>query len=387
MNSLEFIRQNMITTLVGLNPGTVMKHGPTALGLSMKEVGLMQFGKAFGEVAGDSFMHWTRSLFNLNEGVGETNWQFAVKNSLELQRRDRNWQESLFGVEAGLNPGDKFAPWRQRIMEWSSKPVALSDMISAVPTWLAKYHEMIEDGASHGDAVFEADRSVRRAHGSTAATNRTAMQRNVTPWLTSIYNFWSEIMNRQVETIWKAGEAAKMTGGGTLAKGMATVPVIAGGMMAYVIWPAIVESFVSPEDHEDHDPWAKKAAKQLTFTLGSSWVGVRDAVSALTHGRDPQYGLAGTAGRAFTDVVRDFNKTDAFSRERRGKFLRDAGMLIGAATGTLPAQVSKGVQFGHDVAVGKEHPRNVWQWLVGARYGTTDKHSKSFEDYMKGKYK
>jgi len=382
----EFIRQNMITTLVGFNPGTVMKHGPTAAWLSAKEVGFLQFGKVFGETVPEQFMHWTRSLFNLNDKVAETNWDFAVRNSLELQRRDRNWQESLYGATAGLTPGDKFGPWRQRIMEWSSKPVALSDMVSAVPTWLAKYHEELGNGASHGDAVLLADRSVRRAHGSTAATNRTAFQRNWTPWLTSIYNFWSEIMNRQVETIWKAGEAAHLTDGNTLQKGMSTVPILAGGMMAYVIWPAIVESFVSPHEHDQKDSWAKKAGMQLGFTLGSSWVGVRDIVSGLTQGRDPQFGLTGTAYQHFSNIARDFSKKDAFSKDRRGKFLQDAGAFIGAATGMLPLQISKMVRFGHDVELGKEHPRNTWQWLTGLRYGTTDKHPKTFEDYMKGKH-
>ena len=78
-------------------------------------------------------------------------------------------------------------------------------------------------------------------HGSTASTNRTAIQRNVTPWLTAVYNFWSERLNRQVETIWRAGEAAKLTDGGSLAKGLAWSKIVAGGAFAYVIWPAIVE--------------------------------------------------------------------------------------------------------------------------------------------------
>ena len=52
-------------------------------------------------------------------------------------------------------------------MQWSSKPVALSDMLSAAPTWLAAYKE-IAAGKDHGEAVVFGDRAVRRAHGSTA---------------------------------------------------------------------------------------------------------------------------------------------------------------------------------------------------------------------------
>ena len=368
----EFIRQNMITTLVGLNPGTVMKHGPTAAVLSIKEVGPVNFANA------------VKSLFSINDVTGESNWQFAIKNSLELQRRDRNWQETLYGATAGLTPGEKFEPWRQKIMEWSSKPVALSDMISAVPTWLAKYREQIEAGASHGDAVFEANFSVRRAHGSTATTNRTAFQRNASPWLTSIYNFWSEIMNRQMETLWRAGRAADMVKEGDYGAAMSQGKYIAGAAFAFVIWPAIVENMVSPHPHKEDDSWAKKAGTQLMYTLGSSWVGIRDIAAGLSFGRDPQFGLTGTTYQTVTNLWRDMNKPGVLSKENRGKLLQDGATLMGALTGMVPAQVGKAARFTHDVNTGKENPRNAWQWLVGLRYGTTDKHSQNFEQYMKG---
>lgn len=368
----EFIRQNMITTLVGLNPGTVMKHGPTAAVLSIKEVGGIDFAKA------------VKSMFSINDVTGESNWQFAIKNSLELQRRDRNWQETLYGATAGLTPGEKFEPWRQRIMEWSSKPVALSDMISAVPTWIARYTKEIENGASHGDAVFEADRSVRRAHGSTAPTNRTAMQRNFSPWMTSIYNFWSEIMNRQMESIWRAGRAVDAVKEGDHAAAMAQGKYLIGAAFAFVIWPAIVENYVSPHPHKEDDSWAKKAGTQMMYTLGSSWVGIRDLAAAFSFGRDPQFGLTGTTYQTMSNLYRDFNKEDMLSKQNRGKLLQDGATLMGALTGMVPAQVGKAARFAHDVNTGKENPRNAWQWLVGLRYGTTNKHSQSFEQYMKG---
>ena len=368
----EFIRQNMITTLVGFNPGTVMKHGPTAAVLSAKEVGPVNFANA------------VRGMFSINEQTGDSNWAFAIKNSLELRRRDRNWQETLYGATSGLTPGEKFEPWRQKIMEWSSKPVALSDMISAVPTWLAKYRQEMEAGASHGDAVFEADRSVRRAHGSTAATNRTSMQRNVSPWMTSIYNFWSEIMNRQMESIWRAGRGIDAVKEGDRAKAMEQGKYMIGAAFAFVIWPAIVENYVSPHPHKEDDSWAKKAGTQLMYTLGSSWVGIRDIATGLSFGRDPQFGLTGTTYQTVSNLWRDFNKPGMFSSENRGKLLQDGATLMGAMTGMVPAQVGKVARFGHDISTGKENPRSAWQWLVGLRYGTTDEHSQSFDQYMRG---
>ena len=72
----------MITTLVGLNPGTVMKHGPTAAVLSVGKL-----GRAICQSSPWNVLRSTRA-------TGESNWQFAIKNSLELQRRDRNWAEN-----------------------------------------------------------------------------------------------------------------------------------------------------------------------------------------------------------------------------------------------------------------------------------------------------
>jgi hypothetical protein len=367
----EFIRQNMITTLVGLNPGTVLKHGPSALVTSIREVGGKEFAKA---VSG---------LFRINESTGESNWQFAIQNSLELQRRDRNWQETLYGAAGGLNPGDKFPEWRQRIMEWSSKPVAISDMLSAVPTWMAAYEKEMGQSGVHGDAIYAADRAVRRAHGSTAITSRTAIQRDWNPWLTSVYNYFSDIMNRQMETIWKAGAALDLAKGDKKAA-LATVPALTASLFAYAVWPALVEHMVSPSDDNEKDSWAKKVGKQILFTAASSWPGVRDIVTAMIHGKDPQYGLTGTALQEVSNVARDFTKDHPFAKEHAGRLIQDATSFVGAITGMVPAQIGKSARFIHGVGSGVEHPKTVWAWLTGLRFGTNKGHSTSVENYIKG---
>ena len=259
-------------------------------------------------------------------------------------------------------------------------------MLSAVPTWLAKYEAEINNGATFGDAVYEADRAVRRAHGSTASTNRTAMMRNSNPWLVSIYNFFSDVMNRQMETIWKAGETKDLVKQGEWKEAAKTVPALTASLFAYAIWPAIVETWVSPHPHKDDDSWLKKSAMAMTFALGSSWVGVRDIASAMTMGRDPQFGLTGTAYQTMTNTFRDLAKKEPFNKEHAGKILQDAGIMVGGLTGMLPAQVSKGGRFLFDVNSGQQKPKGPWQWLTGLRYGTIDKHPATFEDYLKGKH-
>lgn len=358
----EFIRQNMVSTLVGLNPGTVLKHGPTAWVQSMQEVGTMRFLKA------------AKGMFSVDESTGETNWQFAMQNSQELQRRHRNYEETLSGATQKLVPSSKFDSLRSTVLKYASQPVALSDLISAVPTWSASYEKAIEEGSSHGDAIALADRSVRRAHGSTALTNRPGVMRDTNPWLTSVYSFFNHIMNRQAEMVWNAGDAIGAVKDGEYAKAMAKIPAISSQMFAYVIAPAIIEQLVTPQNSKSGDSWEEKAAKGLAFTLGASWVGVRDFTSFLTSGYDPSVGIASSAYNTAANFARDMEKNQPFGRQHAGKLIQDASALTGLATGLVPEQVGRTARFGYGVAEGTEHPRGPWQWLVGARYGTLRGH-------------
>lgn len=371
-NLSNFLRQNLVMTLVGLNPGTVLKHGPTAAVLSMKEVGAGSFANA------------VKSMFSINEETGENNWQFAMKNSEELQRRDRNWQETLYGAANNLVPGGNYTSLRQKILELSSKPVAMSDMLSAVPTWLAKYKDSVEGGSSHGDAVYDADRAVRRAHGSTAITNQPAIVRNSNPWFTGVYTFFNTILQRQAETVWKAGEAIGEAKEGNYDTAMKAVPGIAAAAFAYVIWPAITENVVSPEGGKN-ESWEHKAADGLAHSLSGSWIGVRDLVNGILMGKDPDVGLMSTAYKEVGDLARDFNKKNPASVQNAGRFLQAASSVAGLFTGMVPAQAGKSARFIYEQQHGLEHPKGPWGWMTGLRYGTLKHHAGTFQNYTEGK--
>jgi len=188
-----------------------------------------------------------------------------------------------------------------------------------------------------------------------------------------------------METVWKAGEAADLAKSGDKSAAMKMVPPLIASAFAYVLWPAIVENAVSPEGHDEHESWGMKAGKAITFTLGSSWVGVRDLAHFVVSGRDPQAGLLGTAGSELTNVVRDLMKDKPGSREHRGKLIQDLTGFAGLLFGMTPLALGKAVRFTHDVNAGIEHPKGPWAWATGLRYGTTNKHSTTFENYMKGR--
>lgn len=373
-NASEFIRQNMVSTLVGLNPGTVMKHGPTAFVQSIHEVGPVNFLKAM------------KSLFSIDERTGETNWQFAMKESEELQRRHQNYVETLGGATDLLQPTTGYASLRSTVQRYSAMPVAVSDLLSAVPTWLAQYEKsMADNGGIHGDAVYDANRAVRRAHGSVAITNRSSVMRGgaAMQWMSSVYGFFNHIMNRQYELAWKSGETLGMVKDGEYRAAMQRAPELTSMLFAYVLAPALIEEMVTPLVSTDNESWGKKAAKGLAFTLGASWVGVRDIASAMLNGRDPSVGLISTTLKTGTDVYRDLSKNAPFSKEHAGKVVKDAATLLGTLTGVVPAQAGRTAQFGYGVHVGVEHPKGPWGWLVGARYGTLKGHSQTFAEWQR----
>ena len=369
----EYLRQNLVTTLVGLNPGTVLKHGPTAFVMSVKEVGLERYLKA------------TRDLYSINEETGDSNKKFIDDTSLEVNRRSRNWQETLYGALSEQTPGNKFESLRQEIAKLSSKPVAFSDMLSTRPTWLAAYSKSIEEGETHGDAVYAADRAVRRAHGSTAITNRPEIMRNSNPWITSVYNFFNDILNRQLETLWRAAEAQRDIKLGDKSTAFKAIPAIAGGLFAYAIWPAIVEQLVSPSKSDPNDGLLKKMTKAMVFTESSTLPYVRDFAHFLIEGGDPSVGLVTTGYKELGNIYRDFAKNQPFSPAHAQRMIHDWAGLAGMLTGMVPQSVGNVAEFGYGVAQGTEHPRGPWGWLTGLRYGTLKNHSPTFDRYMENR--
>jgi hypothetical protein len=250
---------------------------------------------------------------------------------------------------------------------------------------MAEYKMQLEAGQTHGDAVYMADRAVRRAHGSVAITNRSGVMRGgaLSQWFASVYGFFNHIMNRQYELLWKSGETLGMVKDGEYKAAMQRGGELTGMLIAYVVAPALIEEMVTPLMSQDGDSWGKKAAKGLAFTLGASWIGVRDIANALLNGRDPSVGLISTEAKTITDFARDLGKQGPFSKEHAGKVVRDGATLLGGLSGVVPAQVGRAAQFGYGVQAGTERPKGPWGWMTGARYGSLKGHPATFDEWQR----
>lgn len=365
-SALEFFRQNMIATLIGFNPGTVMKHGTTALVNSLSEVGVLNWTREFKNIVADS-------------PTSRENWKLAMEKSEELQRRMRNFSELIHGYGSEINlrgARNKFDSYREFMMSAGATPVSISDLLSAVPTWLAAYKEQIGRGANEGDAVSFADRSVRRAHGSAVLSNKPAVMRSngLGAWFSSLYGFFSHMMQKQYELGWKAKDVFKELTGketGDVESAYRHVPDILKGFMSYIIIPAVVEELVTPYTNAEKDSWGVKAAKTIAHGLSSSVIGIRDFANGLINFRDPSAGLISTAMQTAANIGHDVPKmAKGMNKEQAAKAIVHTTTIVGLLTGLTNKQEGNIASYLYRYNNGLEHPKSAGQWFTGLWHGT-----------------
>ncbi len=358
----EFLRQNTISTYIGFNPYTALKHGPTAAIMSSREVGTVNFAKA------------VKSLYGQSPELGLTNSEFAMKWSEELQRRERHWQDTVGGQHKEIEGNTTL---RESIIEKGSWLVAQSDMLSAKPTWVARYNSAIEEGLSHGESIDLADRAVRRAHGSTAVTNQPSLVRGGGPlhgWLTSVYGFFGTAMQRRIEIAHKMNDTYQLGKEGAIKEAAKQVPGLAADIFTYVIWPTIVEEWVTGLTTDDRRGWGTHIVAGTFMGLSSSVLYLRDLAHAVITGHDPGVGLLSSPLHDVANLARDISHgKEAFSKQRAGKTIGDTLTVLGEGTGMSPKTIANAAHFGIDLVNGQTHPKSFTDWRMGVTRGKVEK--------------
>lgn len=352
----EYFRQNTIGTLVGLNTGTVFKHFFTALVNSTREVGLKDFSSAMS------------SLLSRDPVSGETNWRFSMDTSEELQRRSRNWRDTTVGAN---KEAISQSTLRETILEIGTTPVALSDLLSAVPTWLAAYNKAIET-EDHGTSTYLADRAVRRAHGSTAITNLPAIARGggLNSWISSLYGFFGNQLQRRVEIAWDMAKATRSIKAGEIGQGMKLVPKITGDVFAYVILPSLIEEAITSQLSDDHKGLIQRGAETIINGMASSFIGIRDLVHGVTSGHEPSVGLISAIMHDSANTYHDLARgRQMFNKEHMGNTIQHTVTFLGEMTGLVNESEGRALHYLYDVSTGQQRPRNTGDVIRGLRHG------------------
>lgn len=383
------LRQNITSALIYLNPGTYIKHGGTAAGMSVAQTGLRDFAKATVDVGAKAVLENARALLKREKveplsqdfidalkdvtDLGERGMstrEFILASSAVMRNRQRAYTDTIRGAyeqvdNAGLWQGAKDV--RQLSMQIGRFPVALSDTMSAMPTWYAAYKKSFSEGASHADAVFEADRVVSRAHGSSFIGDKPRVSRTgeAMRWVTPLYNFWNHMANNMFQYAWDISATVK----GREEPG-AHIQSLTNRLFLYAILPIVVEELASPALDHDGRSLGSRALSATVRYFGSFLVGVRDITNAAFYGYEPSVGLVGTVGKSLTDIARDA-KAAGFQKTVSKDWLTHMATALGMATGIGGTQVGKTATGVVGLETGRERPRSFNEYRQMLRTGHT----------------
>lgn len=373
---VEGARVNTIGLLIGWNPGTVMKHTPTAYMQSFKELrnplNMLAATKDLWQASPEVMK--SNSKWMMEGGkVGSLDW----KGSGELQGRMQHWQDTLGGATEIINWDlSLMARARLSALQKGAWMVAKSDLWASKTLWLAKYREVMEDNPhmtiekAHSEAVDMADRAVRRTHGSTAITSRPEFMRSENAFakgMTSLYGFFNHIFNRQYRMAWKSRELmSKVKAGEPVAK---DVWDLTTDFMLYVGFPAFIEEMVTPLFNDEKHSLGYRLFMPLLHPLGASMPIVREVAHAVYTGHDPAMGILTSGVKSFSDMARGLKKGPDFYNF--GDTLQHAIALGGVSFGLGNAQAGRWAKFGYNYFVTKsEQPKSFGEWYNAFRYGT-----------------
>lgn len=392
------IRQNMATTLTGWNPSTIIKHGGTALGMSAAAVGEKSFLSAAvdfgvkgmlgaardlmrGQKQNDLTPEFVDALKAVNDPTeyGDGVRQFILDSSAVMRNRQRQsmdnirdqMNENLFAGTSLTGISQGFMDFRGSAMDWVKVPVAMSDAVSAFPTWLAAYKETMAKTGDHQQAVFEADKQVSRAHGSNFIGDKPMILRTSEPmrWFTPLYNFYNHFLNMLMNFYWDA----KAWGKGKDEPG-ANKASLSKRMFWLGLMPIIFEELALPPlTKDERGGVGMHMARTLAAHFGATIPILRDFTNAWRAGVDPGTGFLGTASRALSNIAKDMAKAASAGKRASENWMINAATAIGFATGMVPSQAGRTGSYVKDRITGKERTPRSWEEL---RQGLRTGHSK-----------
>src|SRR5215813_1904582 len=292
-HAMALIRGGIVRTLVAFNPGTFMKHGLSALSMSLAQPQARGFMKAAVKLGLPAMIQAARDLLYTRKEVVDKEFtgaveeilknaqtrEFIIQSSPLFRARQQKYPDTIRGAyERASNYG--LMQTLARVSEAAGRlgnfPVALSDMVSAMPVWLAAYKKALVRTGDHKDAVFEADRVTARAHGSSFVGDKPAVMRTGVGFaaqlarsFVSLYNFWNHEFNNLLQLAWDIGAKAK----GREEPG-ANMQRIIERMFLLVIAMIFIEEFAAPY-HDEKENLVKRGFLATLRFFGGQITGLR----------------------------------------------------------------------------------------------------------------
>jgi len=341
---IDYFVGNFVHTVTGWNPHTVTKHVGSLAVNSLTEEGPRW---ALG---------WKDMMTTGTYSPGQSNWAFARDVSSELPRRANNLAELLGlerpGVEMLLtSPQQMVAASRRAMRNISAAPMIWGDLLTSQATFHTAYRRSLEEGLSHDEAVFIADREVVRSHGSSSITNKAMIlrQNGMARFYTSLYSVFNHFLSRNYDMAWKAKDSLHDAfTKGDLSTAKKYAPFLLFGAFSYFIFPAAIEHLVTPTSDEEAKKMSTGQWMLHTFGKygGGLGIGSRDFVHGIMGHSDPNPGIAGSMLKMLTEPVKDITQPKKYmNKQHAGKVAMDLINAVGLMTGLTNGQMGKMAEF------------------------------------------
>lgn len=359
---LNRARANLVVASIGFRIGTMVKHGGSAFFNSAVELGPKWGIQGYKE------------LFGTPQQMKRT-WNWVMSMSDEMRFRKDQYDRDLPGNFENVIDPSMAKEGYQKLVEYSHMGVAILDMGSAVPLWIGAFRKGQSEGLSEADAISNADKTVRKAHGAQGITDKAMIQTSKSQlWkmTTMFYGFFNHIYNRQRDTARIAGDIPAKVKGGDFRGASNDFAKVLARTMGYVVMPGLATAYYSHGGpHEDKDEgWLGWASKAVLSEIPAGIPILRDIAKSAIEGRDYEFSpLMNTVNSTRKTALDIASLVGLREKDESPKTLKHAMETFGFLTGAPTGQGAAAAQFLWDVKSGDQDPQSLADWIQGLTYG------------------
>jgi hypothetical protein len=370
---LRGLRTNTMIVGIGFRLSTMLKHGFSAL------------SNSFGELGPKWMLAGSRDLFG-DMARGGRLWDDIISKSGEMRNRmneiDRDVRDKLRDMLADdifTEGGTKhrLLSLQQSAAHYGHLGVGWLDMLSAMPTWQGAYKKALSEGMGEDQAIYSADKTVRKAHGAQSILDQAQVQRGgeIQKLFTMFYGFFNHIYNRQRDTVRIGARGLDAFKDGNFSDAKRDFGLVLARSFYYLVVPALVEAMATeggPDDDKD-ETWMGWAAKAVAGEIPAGIPIMRDIAKAAISGRDYELSPVGKAVQSGQKLMKDMGSLWDDDKGEPSHWVKHAIETPGYIFGLPTGQLSNTAQYLYDVLEGKQDPEDAKEFMQGVVFGTHKK--------------
>lgn len=351
-------------TMVGLgyNLTTMLVHGMSAA------------SNSFGELGARWMASGIRSTLGTPDKLVQAR-DFVFERSAEMRNRmnevDRDVRDALREMQVRSETGtlSKVGQIADAARRFAYYGITMLDMGSALPTWMGAYNRALHEGAAEADAVYQADKAVRNAHGGAGSKDLSRVQRGneVQKLATMFYTYWNHFYNRTRDTARAAAQIPGKVGEGDYAGARRDFAMVLARSWWYLVLPSIIHGLIKAPASQDENRWWW-LAKTVGMAPLSGIPVVRDIASALERGREYSFSPIEQLVNTFMATAKDAEHA-ATGQPVSDRWAQHAIATAGYTTGLPVGQFARTGEFLWDVHEGKQTPQDLADWYRGLATG------------------